>query len=490
MEWTRGQRYRRLSEMTLQEQRNLQHTVEHSPWRQTFHVQPPMGLLNDPNGFCFYNGKFHLFYQWFPFGAVHGMKHWYHTTSDDLVHWENQGLAIEPREWFESHGAFSGSGIVHEESLHLLYTGNTRNKHWERHAYQCLAVMNSHHQIQKHADPIIEGPPKGYTHHFRDPKVWQDEDSYHLVIGAQRENRTGCVLLYHSPDLYHWELIGEVKTRYNDFGFMWECPDYFELGGKGLLLFSPQGLEPEGYHYQNIYQSGYFIGNPLNLTDGSFEHEDFEELDAGFEFYAQQTTLTPDGRRILIGWMGLPEIHYPTDRYQWAHCLTIPRELAIKNGKLYQQPVHEMEKLRKTKKSVADTIESTTKAYEEIKGVCYELKIEMNIQTASTCGVKLRSGDEEETVLYYDHKNKEIVLDREKSGERFAEEYGTKRIKPLNCTCLTLHIFVDVSSIEIFVNHGLYVFTTRIFPSKESQGIEFFAENGGVDLEAVQWDYE
>ncbi|QQK81430.1 sucrose-6-phosphate hydrolase [Salicibibacter cibi] len=487
MNWTRKQRYQRFSEMTKEEYGELQKAVEQSPWRQTYHIQPPIGLLNDPNGFCFHNEKYHLFYQWFPFGPVHGLKHWYHVTSDDLVHWKDQGVAIEPKEWFESHGAFSGSGIVHEDQLHLLYTGNTRDNKWERHSYQCLAVMDKEGDLKKHTAPIIQGSPEGYTQHFRDPKVWKKSDSFYLVIGAQRENQTGCILLYRSSDLLEWEIVGEVKTSKSDFGFMWECPDYFELDGKGVLLFSPQGLEAQKYRYQNIYQSGYFLGNPMNLSDGSFEHGDFQELDAGFEFYAQQTTLAPDGRRILIGWMGLPEIEYPTDRYQWAHCLTIPRELFIKNDTLYQRPVREMEKLRENHTAISDTIDNETKTYEDINGQCYELKSEMSAQTASMFGIKICTGQEEETVLYYDNVNKEIVLDRQKSGESFAEDYGTKRVKPLDCKHLSLHIFVDTSSLEIFVNEGFYVFTARIFPSSSSQGIELFATEGYIDLEISKW---
>ncbi|QDI91425.1 sucrose-6-phosphate hydrolase [Salicibibacter halophilus] len=490
MNWTREQRYRSFSGMTKEEYEKLQQTVEQSPWRQTFHIQPPIGLLNDPNGFCFHSGQYHLFYQWFPFGPVHGLKHWYHVTSDDLVHWENQGVGMEPQKWFESHGAYSGSGIVHDDKLHLLYTGNTRDSEWKRHSYQCIAIMDKHGDIKKHTAPIIQGPPEGYTQHFRDPKVWQQGDSFYLVIGAQRENQTGCVLLYRSSNTFQWEFVGEVKTGKNDFGFMWECPDYFELDGKGVLLFSPQGLEAQNYHYQNIYQSGFLIGTPIHLDDGFFEHGEFQELDAGFDFYAQQTTLAPDGRRILIGWMGLPEIEYPTDRHQWAHCLTIPRELFIKNGSLYQQPVREMEKLRRSHTAKFDTINNESKTYDSIYGQCYELKSEINIQTAATCGIKLRTGQEEETVLYYDNDKKEIVLDRGKSGERFAEAYGFTRSKPLDVEALSLHIFVDVSSVEIFVNEGAYVFTARIFPSRDSRGIAFFARNGRIDLQVDHWSYE
>lgn len=323
MEWTKEERYRPYSAMSKTEESRLLHVVDHAPWRQHYHIQPPTGLLNDPNGFCFYNGQYHLFYQWFPYGAVHGLKHWYHTTSTNLVLWQGQGVAIEPEESFESHGAYSGSGIVVDEQLYLLYTGNERDSNWERTPNQCLAIMKADGSIEKHPSPVVEGSPPGYTEHVRDPKVWQENDQYYFVIGAQREDITGCALLYSSTDLLDWTLVGEINTSLDNFGYMWECPDYFELDGHGVLLFCPQGLEAKGDAYRNIFQSGYILGSKLNVSDGSMSHGPFRELDHGFDFYAPQTTTCPDGRRILIGWMGLPDRSVPTERDEWAHCLTI-----------------------------------------------------------------------------------------------------------------------------------------------------------------------
>nr|WP_152550218.1 sucrose-6-phosphate hydrolase [Geomicrobium sp. JCM 19039] len=154
MEWTKEERYRPYSAMSKTEESRLLHVVDHAPWRQHYHIQPPTGLLNDPNGFCFYNGQYHLFYQWFPYGAVHGLKHWYHTTSTNLVLWQGQGVAIEPEESFESHGAYSGSGIVVDEQLYLLYTGNERDSNWERTPNQCLAIMKQTAASKNYLRPL------------------------------------------------------------------------------------------------------------------------------------------------------------------------------------------------------------------------------------------------------------------------------------------------------------------------------------------------
>ena len=132
IDWSREERYKPIEEVSKEELNELENAVKKCPFRQGYHIQPITGLLNDPNGFSFYNGEYHLFYQWFPRGPVHGLKYWYHTSSKDLVSWEDHGIGINPGDWFDSHGAFSGSGIVHDNKLHLLYTGNTRDENWIR----------------------------------------------------------------------------------------------------------------------------------------------------------------------------------------------------------------------------------------------------------------------------------------------------------------------------------------------------------------------
>ncbi|MBP3039811.1 sucrose-6-phosphate hydrolase [Bacillaceae bacterium Marseille-Q3522] len=490
MEWTREERYRAFSEMPEETKKQLELTVQASNWRQLYHIQPPFGLLNDPNGFSFYNGRYHLFYQWFPYGAVHGLKNWYHTSSADLVAWEEHGPAIEPGKPFDSHGAFSGSGIVSGDNLYLFYTGNQRDQNWNRKSSQCLAVMDKQGKIKKNPCPIIDHQPAGYTAHFRDPKVWKANNCYYMVIGAQREDETGCVLLYSSTDLQTWEWLGEMKTKERNFGFMWECPDYFELDGHGVLLFCPQGLAHEQDRFQNIYQSGAFVGEKLDYETGEFNHNDFQELDAGFDFYAPQTTETPDGRRILVGWMGLPEISYPTDRENWAHCLTIPRELSERGGKIFQSPVKEMEKKRRQHETASAEATNEEVALGQLSGSHYEMICELYPQDAGTCGLKLRTGENEETVLFYDPASGKVGLDRSKSGEKFAEKYGTVRYASYQGDIVRFHIFMDTSSIEVFVGDGDAVFTARLFPSQQSEGIKFFAKDGTSSVKAVKWSYE
>lgn len=488
MEWTKEQRYRKIDDMSKTEIASLIDLVNHCPWRQSYHIQPPTGLLNDPNGFSYFNGEYHLFYQWFPLGPVHGLKHWYHTKSKDLVHWENVGLAIEPTNEFDSHGVYSGSGIEHDGKLCLVYTGNTRDENWIRHPYQCLAVMNETGEVMKYESPVVADVPNGYTDHFRDPKVWKNDDTFLMIVGAQRENETGCTVLYQSSNLEDWHFKGEIETDLGDFGYMWECPDYFELEDAGVLLFSPQGLKPAGDSYQNIYQSGYVMGSLLDLEENKLDHGEFCELDHGFDFYAPQTMKDPNGRRILVGWMGLPEIDYPTDKNGWAHCLTLPRVLTVKNGKLIQQPAEELKALRENELETNLMLNNENIEIEGFNGNVYELYAEFTKSTAAQFGVELRVGNGEKTVIKYNTDEKKVIFDRTSSGDAFAEEYGTIRKCAIKADIISFQIFVDVSSVEVFVNNGEEVFTGRIFPDQESKGIRFFSSGGSVRVNTLKWD--
>ncbi|MFK4303857.1 MULTISPECIES: sucrose-6-phosphate hydrolase [unclassified Paenibacillus] len=490
MKMTKEQKYRLIEQAEPGEIASLEKKVEQCHWRQEFHIQPSTGLLNDPNGFSYYQGEYHLFYQWFPFGTDHGMKYWYHLKSRDLVTWDDAGIGIAPGDYFDSHGAYSGSAMEHEGKLYMLYTGNTRDGDWIRHPYQCIAVMDESGLITKWEHPVIPNVPEGYTDHFRDPKLWKDGDSFYCVIGAQRANLTGCAVLYRSTDLHTWRFEGELHTGLETFGYMWECPDYFELDGSGVLVFSPQGLEPSGDENHNIYQSGYVIGKPLDTGTRILEHGAFRELDRGFDFYAPQTMIDPQGRRIMVAWMGLPDIDCPTDPNGWAHCLTLPRELTLHEGKLIQRPIPELTTLRKKREErVADTLTSESKTYTGFKGTAYELICEYDLLSAKACGIEFRASATEKTVIRYDAVSRKLVLDRSQSGEPVAASYGEIRQCAMNGNRIKLHLFVDTSSVEIFVNDGEEVFTSRIFPHPESDEIRFFADKGEALFQAVKWDF-
>ncbi|TDM12146.1 sucrose-6-phosphate hydrolase [Macrococcus lamae] len=489
MEWTRDMRYRKMAEVADDEYLQLLEQTDKSPWRQHFHIQPPTGLMNDPNGFVYYNGEYHLFYQWFPLGAVHGVKYWYHLTSKDLVTFTPHGIALAPDTEYDSHGAYSGSGIVVDGELNLVYTGNHRTADWERIPYQLVAVLDAKGDFIKREQPIIRGPEEGYTEHFRDPKVWYDNGIYYAVMGAQRHDETGTIVVYRSKNFKDWEFIFELKTAYTNFGYMWECPDYFELDDHDVVLFCPQGIEASGDQFQNIYQSGYLIGS-LNKSTFEMTHGEFTELDNGFDFYAPQTTVDKDGRRILFGWMGLPDTDYPTDQYNWAHCLTIPRELTVEDGRLRQRPLKAWESRRGEVETAEGYAMKHNIKLHPYEGSCYELIVDILENESTEFYIELRVSKKESTLLIYNKQERRFTLDRSESGQLCQEVNGTTRSVVLDSDLKQLQIFMDESSIEIFLNDGERVMTSRIFPSDDARGIRTSTESGQVYFKFTKYDFQ
>jgi sucrose-6-phosphate hydrolase len=468
--------------------------VKSDYYRLKYHIMPPTGLLNDPNGFVQINDEYHLFYQFYPFDTKHGLKYWAYVKSKDLVNWQECSIALAPSEWYETHGCYSGSGVNNNGVLTLIYTGNVKDEKDNRETYQCLVTSEDGINFKKYENnPVIHNQPEGYTRHFRDPKVWKKGETWYMVIGAQTITNEGKALLFKSKDLKDWSLIGETAgsglNNLGYFGYMWECPDLFNLNDKDILITCPQGLDPKGDLYNNIYQSGYFVGN-LNYKTGKLSHGEFTELDRGFEFYAPQTMLDSKGRRVLIAWMGLPEEeNHPTTEHGWIHTMTIPRVLELVEDKLYQRPVEELKSLRNNEMSYRNfTIDKDIVELENISGDVIELLVEFEVEDAVEYGVKLRVSEDgrEETVLSYNRESKKFEFNREKSGKSLR---GVRRCDFVDKKTLKLNIFMDTSSIEAFINDGEEVFSARVYPDKNSKGIKFFAKGGSVKVNSiVKWD--
>lgn len=467
--WSRSERYKRIEDVSDADFASLRRQVKASVWRQTWHIQPPTGLLNDPNGFCYWRGRYHLSYQWFPLGAVHGLKYWRHLSSPDGVSWQNEGILLAPDTPYDSHGAYSGSAISHPRGLLIAYTGNVRDEHWNRTAHQILALYDGKN-LQK-CPPFLSGSPQGYTEHIRDPKLWQDEDGYGVVLGAQRENKTGTVLIYRSTDLKKWLPHGEMNLGL-DLGYMWECPDFFKLDKKDVLIFCPQGVAAAGMRQKNVHLAGYVMGSYDPHTQ-QFTHEGFHELDFGFDFYAPQTTLSANGERLMVAWLGLPDTIYPTDADGWAGCLSLPRVLSVEDEQLRQRPLPALSLLRGKEQKLSGTFTGNV----PLNGTSYELHF-YPMGGKDDWVIHLRTDTTHRTVLRYE--DGVFSLDRLESGLLPISEKDLPANKDLTLrqvaleNVTALQIFVDVSSVEVFLNDGECVLSARLFPPKEADGIEVF----------------
>lgn len=418
-------------------------------YRLHFHLMPPVGWMNDPNGLCYDGTWYHVFYQYSPFDATGGVKFWGHYRSRDLIHWEQLPVMLYPDQPWDVHGAYSGSALVEDGVMYLYYTGNI--KYMGDYDYitdgrasnTALAVSHdgiavcSNEMLMKNSDY-----PAGLTCHVRDPKVWARDGRYYMVQGARTTDNQGVILVFESKDKYHWKYINRIMTP-EPFGYMWECPDLFELDGQWFLLCSPQGVEKQGNRYQNIYTSGYF---PLygdfrdNYTLG-----EYEELDNGFDFYAPQTFW--DGhRRIMFNWLGMSDAEYtnPTVENGWQHCMGVPCELKFDGKRILRIPVAELDALH------GNQVDPGQAAVFDMSCAAYE---EGRITIRESAVLEWKSG---------------------KLGLSLMEHSGAGRTaRYVETDVKNLRILADTSSLEIFVNNGAWVLSTRYYPKEDARGIVF-----------------
>ena len=416
-------------------------------WRQKLHIEPPCGWMNDPNGLCYFDGRYHVYFQFSPDSAIGaGDRGWGHFESYDLLHWTFTGFVIRPDIPEDRNGAFSGSAIEHNGKLYIFYTGNVEEDGFdlirEGRGANVISVIsdNGHDMSEKKILLRNSDYPSFCSCHVRDPKVWQDGDKWRMVLGARTLFDEGCVLYYSSYDLENWLYDGCDSVL--DHGYMWECPDRFSLDGKDFLSISPQGIRQQTEHFQNTYHSGYF-----HADDGLAE---FEEWDYGFDFYAPQTFLAPDGRRILIGWMGGGDQPYtnPTIDLGWQHCLTIPRELILsEDGQIIQRPIRELTALR------GDSISNTNMLPLPCE-ICANTSGDFTILLE---GLKLNFADGLFIMEFTD-----ISFGAGRTIRRTRLE-----------TCSDIRIILDMSSIEIYLNGGKRVLSSRFYPDSECISAEF-----------------
>lgn len=454
--------------LVKEELEKKQQEKREDPYRPLLHIAPPTGWLNDPNGLCQYQGVYHAFYQFSPFDAQGGLKFWGHCTSQDLLHWEYQGAPLMPDQPYDCHGAYSGSALVEEDQMSLFYTGNVKllGEHdyiqTGREANTAVAVSQDGYTFSsKELLMTNEDYPEDLTKHVRDPKVWKQDGIYYMIQGARTKEDQGVALLFSSQDKQQWTYIRRYQSE-GAYGYMWECPDLYEIDGQMILSVSPQGMEQDGLHYANKYQSGTFF------LEGDFRTAEvtgsFRELDGGFDFYAPQTFLADDGRRIQIAWVGVPDAKEhlnKTIQDGWQHILTIPRELSIQDGVLCQNPVRELSEWW-------NQSESFHGSYEGRMEPCCEwnLTIGEKIHITLAEGLVLRY-QEEEGIFWMEFTDPNIGCGRTIRG---------REIKKLS----TMRILVDVSCVEVFLNNGTDVFTTRFYPNKDQYTAKISGDGTGV----------
>jgi beta-fructofuranosidase len=459
--------------------------VSEDSHRLAYHIMGPAGWINDPNGLIQYKGEYHVFYQYHPYSSEWGPMHWGHVKSRDLVHWEHLPVALAPGDEYDSDGCFSGSAVEAAGVLTLIYTGNIDGEN--KRQVQNVAMSTDGIIFRKQeGNPVVSTWPAEGSRDFRDPKVWGYGDHWYMVVGTAKEE-VGKVLLYSSIDLVNWDYIGVAAESNGTQGWMWECPDLFPLENRHVLITSPMGMEG----HKNIY-----IVGDMNYKTGKFNQQFCEELDFGPDFYAAQTFLDDQGRRILIAWMDMWGAKMPSKVKGWAGSMTLPRVLTFfPDGSLCMQPVPELaslrgEQLHQEHLRITDEGENDLGGFQ---GDCLEIVAEFRLEAgcAEEFGFRLRCAEDrsEETLVLYNRNSGELLVDRSKSGSGDGGLRGSI-IKGMGDT-LKLHIYLDRSSVEVFANDGRLAISSRIYPKPESLRLGLFARYGSIELVSLNiWRLE
>lgn len=439
-------RYVRIEDVTKKYIDYIKDTTSKDVYYPSYHIAPPHGLLNDPNGLCQINDEVHIFYQWFPLGPVHGLKHWYHLSTTDFINYNDYGNAMKPEDEFDCRGCYSGMTLPDENTTHIYYTGIRDENNIPS---VCYAELKENNIIKQGI--ICDYDERHTTYNFRDPYVFKKDNIYYMIVGGESLSNKGVLPIYSSNDPINFQYKGELKLMDYPFGYMLECPNYFESDNKGVLFFSPQGIEsPNKYDFRNVFSVVYAVGEELDTNELKFSHETFYEMDKGFDFYAPQSFLDGKGRRILYGWLGNSKCEYPSDKNNWAHMLTIPREIFIENDRLRQWPIKELNALRKNMHTVHNNISID------------ECSFEIIINAKENFSLKIKNENNE--YISFSGGKKEYCLDRTHMTHLYNEKYGTERFaKRLIKEEHEIRIYVDHSSIEIFADNGFTIFTSRFY---------------------------
>lgn len=465
--------------------------------RPVFHLTPYIGWMNDPNGFSFHNGIYHLFYQYNPYNLYWDSMHWGHAISKDMIKWEYLPAALAPDEVYDADGVFSGSAITLSDGKQLLmYTGIKREggEHGSEFQTQCIAVGDGLNYTKYENNPVLDEtvlPPGLSKNDFRDPKIFKDDDGiYRCVVGSCDDDRVGHILTFSSADCFTWKYEGILIRNDEGFGRMWECPDFFFLDGHWVFLCSPQDMLPSGLEYHNGNGTLCLIGE-LNNNKSSFSYTHNQSVDYGIDFYAPQTTLTPDGRRIMIGWMQNWDTCKVSDEYDkpWYGQMTLPREISIKNGRLYQAPIRELDAYRTDNYGYKNiSVSSEEQKLYGVEGRVLDMTVTIrqaeNKQKYQKFRIRFAKNEKYWTDLIYTPEDEVLQIDRKFSGSRRAFIHQRRcQAKEVNGE-LKLRIILDKYSVEVFVNDGEKTITATIMTEENAKDISFIANGEAlIDVE-------
>ena len=417
------------------------------------HLRAPGNWLNDPNGFIYYKGKYHLFYQYFPYAPEWGTMHWGHGVSEDLVHWEHLDIALFPSKRYDENGVFSGSALERDGKLCLYYSAVRyleaddedihRAKDGRMETSQAMVVSEDgfvfdNWKGKRQIIPVIRDMEIGDAADTRDPKVWYDGKDYYMVLGSTCEKKEGKVLFFKSRDGENWTYGGQC--RHEGFGTGMECPDLFRVGGQYVFVGSPMGIGETGKGYRDhaVCCLAEFDGDSCSMkVSGEFQYVDY-----GMDLYAPQTNVDKDGRQVMIAWMRMPKPVKNEGGKPWIGMMCIPRVVEVENGHICFRVHPEVDRYFD----------------KEIEGKeFFDPERPCRIQTVLEEGEEINIGGYRIWM-----ENGYVWTDR---SQVFREIEGHRLVSstPERLGCCRLDIFVDRNLIEVFINDGEYVISHVVY---------------------------
>jgi len=442
----------------------LCHRLAADPLRPQYHLLPAHNWMNDPNGPIFYKGQYHMFHQYNPESAVWGNMNWAHATSPDMIHWQHQPIALSPTPGgYDRNGVFSGSAVLDHGKPVVIYTGvlpasspsdatlNDGVHVWREVQMLATAGDDDLRSWTKLPDPIISAPPTDLkVTGFRDPYVWREGDQWLLILGSGFKGKGGAILLYSSSDLRHWNYLhplvegpgnGTQSANPVDIGEMWECPDFFPIGNKHVLLISTMG------------KVRWKVGTYANQR---FTPEKEGVLDWG-SYYAAKTMLDKDGNRVLWGWISESRPDQDLLAAGWAGAMSLPRVMSLNTQNELRTELHSSAQMLRGQHSGIKTNEATSALREKvaalgIRDLAAELKVTIQPKSGE---FKLR--------LHSDSGDFVALTVAGAAGDQHLQVGPvTAPLAAAAGSPLTLHMLVDGSVIEVFVENGPTL-TARIY---------------------------
>ena len=462
------------------------------PHYPCYHLRAREEAVNDPCGAIWWGDEYHLFYQW--------NARWVHAASSDLVHWRHFPIALMPTPGScDEGGCWSGAvGEVDGKPV-ILYTGvdfppPDQPREWRQ--VVCMATGSDDlvNWTKFSGNPVIGAPPPDLrVTGFRDPCFWKDGDTWYMLIGGGITGQGATAFLYRSADFRSWEYVHPFGSDSPDVtNNYWECPDFFALGDRHVLLtskMSPQLWNGSTDSCRTLMSTFYSVGTYRNQQ---FDVESRGNTDAGGHFYAAKTLLDGKGRRLLWGWIWEARRTEVWREAGWSGVISLPRVLTLgHNGALRYDPPEELQALRDEHWEFEDITlqEADPRPLDALAGDCLELVAEFNPAGADQCGLTLRRSKDgsEQTRLVWRASEATLTVDRTQSSldpEPFKFP-RSGRVELAAGENLRLHVFLDRSVLEVFAN-GQLCLSSRIYPTREdSLGVAVFAKGGRALLQRL-----